>query len=407
MEWKGRDSAVNPVKAFGCRAYQRAMYVGMFLLKWREPELLSSMAMLPRILRDHGLKRPLIVTDEGLRQAGILPELTRALLTVPYALFDETPANPTIDAIEKARAVYLREGCDCLIALGGGSPMDLAKAVGARIARPNRTIPRMRGQLKVRRRIPALITIPTTSGTGSETTLAAVVTDSATHQKYAINDTALIPRFAVLDPKLTLGLPPNLTAATGMDALTHAIEAYIGKSTTADTRSASLQAVRLIDENLMTAYGDGTNLHARRAMQQAAYLAGTAFTRAYVGYVHAIAHQLGALYGTPHGLANAILLPHVLLFYGDAIHAPMQALYAAFGGPDPAAPADEKTRYFIGKITALNHLMGIPGRAQINPADIDRIADGAYREATPLYPVPRLLDRAELKTLIRLSMASE
>lgn len=198
--------------------------------------------------------------------------------------------------------------------------MDCAKGVGARVARPHKKISSMRGELKILKPIPLLIAVPTTAGTGSETTLAAVLTDERTHEKYALNDFVLIPRYAVLDPVLTEGLPPFITATTGMDALTHAVEAYIGKSNTAQTIEDSVAAVKLIFRNLERAYTDGSDMEARENMQKASFLAGAAFTRAYVGYVHAIAHSLGGEYGIPHGLANAVILPYVLEAYGSSVY---------------------------------------------------------------------------------------
>lgn len=187
------------------------------------------------------------------------------------------------------------------------------------MTKPNQPLSRMKGILKVHKRLPLLIAIPTTAGTGSETTLAAVITDAKTRHKYAINDFPLIPRYAVLDPKVTLSLPPFITATTGMDALTHAVEAYIGNSTTPDTRKDALRAVKLIFSNLDTAYTDGSNVEARKNMLKASFYAGCAFTKSYVGYVHAVAHSLGGEYNVPHGLANAILLPFVLEAYGKKI----------------------------------------------------------------------------------------
>lgn len=175
--------------------------------------------------------------------------------------------------------------------------MDCAKGVGARLARPNKTLAKMEGILHVMHKLPLLIAVPTTAGTGSETTLAAVITDADTHHKYAINDFSLIPHYAVLEPEVTVGLPPQLTSTTGMDALTHAIEAYIGRSTTKQTRSAAIEAIQLILRYLPAAYKNGQNRIARKQMLRASYLAGTAFTKSYVGYVHAVAHSLGGQYG--------------------------------------------------------------------------------------------------------------
>ena len=236
------------------------------------------------------------------------------------SIFDDTVANPTVANVEAARRLYLDTGCRAIIAFGGGSSMDCAKACGARIARPNKPLAKMEGLLHVMRPLPLLIAVPTTAGTGSETTLAAVITDGESHHKYPINDFALIPPYALLDPEVTVGLPPQLTATTGMDAMTHAVEAYIGGSTTRGTRQAAVEAVRLILESLPVAYASGGDRTARAHMLRAAYLAGTAFTKSYVGYVHAVAHSLGGQYGIAHGLANAVLLPEVLEAYGPAAH---------------------------------------------------------------------------------------
>ena len=227
--------------------------------------------------------------------------------------------------------MYLDNDCQAIIGFGGGSSMDCAKATAARIAKPHQSLAQMKGILKVHKKLPLLIAIPTTAGTGSETTLAAVITDAKTRHKYAINDFPLIPRYAVLDPKVTLSLPPFITATTGMDALTHAVEAYIGNSTTPGTRKNALDAVRLIFENLDTAYTDGQNIEARRNMLRASYFAGCAFTKSYVGYVHAVAHSLGGKYNVPHGLANAVILPMVLETYGDSITHKLRNLAVAAG----------------------------------------------------------------------------
>ena len=227
-------------------------------------------------------------------------------------LYDKTVANPTTENVEEAKEQYLQKKCQAIIAFGGGSSMDCAKAVGARIVKPKQSLAQMKGILKIHKKLPLLIAIPTTAGTGSETTLSAVITDSKTRHKYPINDFSLIPHYAVLDPEMTKTLPPTLTATTGMDALTHAIEAYIGRSTTKETRKDALEAIQLIFANIEQAYQNGQDSNARKNMLQAAYLAGNAFSRSYVGYVHAVAHSLGGKYNTPHGLANAVLLPCLL-----------------------------------------------------------------------------------------------
>lgn len=228
--------------------------------------------------------------------------------------------NPTIANTEEGRALYLTAHAQAIIAVGGGSVMDCAKVIGARVVKPRQSVQRMRGLLRVLKRTPLLIAVPTTAGTGSETTLAAVITDPAARHKYPINDFALIPDYAVLDPELTRGLPPMLTATTGMDALTHAIEAYIGRSTNRLTRAMSEEAATRIVRSLYKAYTDGGDMQARADMLRAAYCAGVSFTRSYVGYVHGVAHSLGGQYGVPHGLANAVILPYFLDAYGAACH---------------------------------------------------------------------------------------
>lgn len=315
------------------------------------------------------------------------------------SLYTDTVANPTSENVEAGRTQYLKNHCEALLAFGGGSSMDCAKGIGARLARPHKSLSEMEGILRVMHKLPLLIAIPTTAGTGSETTLAAVITDSDTHHKYAINDFFLIPDYAVLEPRITIGLPPQLTATTGMDALTHAVEAYIGQSTTKQTRKASVEAVRLIFANLPAAYADGSNLTARANMLHASYLAGTAFTKSYVGYVHAVAHSLGGCYGIAHGLANSVLLPVVLRAYGASAHKKLAELSRAAG--ISSDPTDSKAaEEFIRHIEELNASMNIPKTLSgICDKDIPMLAAYADHEANPLYPVPSLWDRKELEQL--------
>lgn len=276
--------------------------------------------------------------------------------------------------------------------------MDCAKAVGARAAKPKQSLAKMKGILKVRKKLPLLMAIPTTAGTGSETTLAAVITDAETRHKYAINDFPLIPRYAVLDPKVTVSLPPSITATTGMDALTHAVEAFIGNSTTYGTRQNALLAVRLIFENIDTAYRDGKNIDARRNMLHASYYAGCAFTKSYVGYVHAVAHSLGGEYNVPHGLANAVILPLVLESYGESVHKKLHKLAVAAGISDPETPISESAERFIQAIKEMKKRFGIGDHIpEINDVDIPKLAHYANKEANPLYPVPVLMDSSELE----------
>ena len=259
----------------------------------------------------------------------------------------------------------------------------------------------MRGVLKVRAKLPMLYAIPTTAGTGSETTIAAVVVNPDTHEKYAINDICLRPKYAILDPELTVGLPPHITSTTGMDALTHAVEAYIGQSNTAKTAEEARIATRMIFDNLETAYRDGKNIEARENMLEASYHAGIAFRQAYVGYIHAIAHNFGGMYGTPHGLANAVIMPYVLDWYGDSAHKRLAEL-ADVGGIVTTEKTDaEKAALIIRKIREMNRDMNIPEHLEVKEKDVETIAERAMYEGNPLYPVPRIMNKAQCIMLIR------
>ncbi|WP_160726154.1 iron-containing alcohol dehydrogenase [Bacillus sp. USDA818B3_A] len=391
-----------------CRTFQGVMKTTSYLLPWREPELLegeNSIRKLAPLVRKQGIETVLIVTDHGIVSVGLMDEMLHDLENegISYVIYDKTVPNPTIANIEEAYQIYIKHHCQGIIAFGGGSPMDCAKGVGSRVAKPNKSIPQMKGVLKVLKKLPPLFAIPTTSGTGSEATLAAVVSNSETHEKYAIMDTSLIPHFAVLDPLLTVKLPPHITAATGMDALTHAVEAFIGRSNTKHTTNQSMTAVKLIFENLYESYSNGSNLTARSNMQKAAYLAGMAFTRAYVGYVHAIAHTLGGFYSVPHGLANAIILPYVLEYYGDSVHLALAELAAAAGISDPSDSAENNANKFISAIKNMNEMMDIPKKVSgIVESDIPLMVERAYKEANPLYPVPRILAKDDLFQLYQL-----
>ena len=284
---------MNQARKIYCRAFQTVFKIALPVLPYRKPKLAGSVKALPEIIEKHKCSRVLIITDPGIQKLKLTARLEHALKTAGmfYCIYAKTCANPTTDNVYEALELYQENACDAIIGFGGGSSMDCAKAVGARAVKPRQSLAKMKGILKVHKRLPLLIAVPTTAGTGSETTLAAVITDAQTRHKYAINDFPLIPRYAVLDPKVTLSLPPFITATTGLDALTHAVEAYIGRSTLSDTRRDAKKAVRLIFENLDTAYRDGQNIEARKNMLKASFYAGCAFTKSYVGYVHAVADR--------------------------------------------------------------------------------------------------------------------
>jgi alcohol dehydrogenase len=320
---------------------------------------------------------------------------------IAYSVFDDVQPNPTIENVEAGVQAYKEHGCDGIIGFGGGSPIDCAKIIGARIANPFLSVRRMKGLFKVVLPIPPFFCVPTTAGTGTEATVVGVITDAATHEKFAINDIKLIPKVAVLDPELMAGLPPAITAATGMDALTHAIEAYIGLNGNPFTDQNAEKATRLIFENLEEAYRNGQNLEARQKMSMASYYGGAAFTRTYVGYVHAIAHNMGGLYGVAHGLANAIILPYVLDFSRVEAEAKLAALARAGGIGEAGEPDAELASRFIDHIRQMNQRMGIPTTiAELRAEDIPLIAERALAEAHPDYPVPRIMTRTECEELV-------
>ena len=385
-----------------CRTFQSTMKLGMKFLDWRKPELLegeNSLLKLPALIKSLHIKNLLIVTDEGISKLNLMDPLLAELETqqIDFVIYDKTVPNPTFTNIEEALQLYHAGRCEAIVAFGGGTPMDCAKAVCARVARPEKEIAQLKGLFKVRKDIPTLFAVPTTAGTGSEGTIAAVVSNSDTQEKFAINDPSLVPHYAVLDPLLTVNLPKHITSTTGMDALTHAVESYIGRSNTEETRKYAREAVILIFKYLYRAYEDGSDIEARTQMQRASYLAGLAFTRAYVGYVHAIAHTLGGFYHVPHGFANAVILPHVLRFYGDSAAKPLAELANLVDIGNFNDSDEKKARLFIEAIDELNRKMGIPAKIQgIVNRDVPLMAKRALQEANPLYPVPKIMGKDEM-----------
>ena len=394
---------MNCLKKAYCRIYQGVFRLAIPLLPWRKPELISGgLEKLPEFIKSKKLTNVLLVTDKGIRGLGLTTSLENGLKEagVNCVVYDDTVPNPTIGNIEDALKLYIDNKCEAIIAFGGGSSMDCAKGVGARVARPKMPVRKMKGLLKVHKATPPIFAVPTTAGTGSETTLAAVISDPEKAEKYPINDPVLIPKYAVLDPQITVKLPLHITSTTGMDALTHAVEAYIGHSNTKETKEMAIKATKLIFENLETAYKDGSNLEARNNMQHAAYYAGIAFTRAYVGYVHAVAHSLGAQYHIAHGLANAVILPYFLEAYGKTAYKPLAELADVVG--ITGSSREEKAKKFIEAVKQMNKDMNIPEHfPEIKEEDIAIMSKHANAEGNPLYPVPKLMDRKELAEMYR------
>ena len=388
------------------RGFQAVFNIGARCLHWRRPIPVSgegAVGKIPELLKQEAVDKVLVVTGPtvGKKLApGILRELDQA--GIAYVLFAEVEANPSVNTVNRIQRLYLDSGCQGFIAVGGGSPMDAAKAAAARVVRPKTPVGKMAGLLKVGRKIPPYIAVPTTAGTGSETTIAAVITDSETHHKYALMDLHLVPKYAVLDPEMTRELPPKITATTGMDALTHAVEAYLCWTyNTKESIRLAEEAVCGIFTYLERAYRDGNDMQARTEMLIASYKAGFAFTRAGVGNVHAIAHTLGGLYNTPHGLANAVILPIVLEDYGAAAEKKLARLAELTGLKTDGTEA-ERAKAFIGEIRAMNRRMEIPtGFAFIQEKDIPQMIAWALAEANPVYPVPVVYDEKRCEQVIR------
>lgn len=397
---------LEKVKRAYYRTFQGVFGVGEKFMAWRKPELVTgpgSIREIPRLLADAGVTKPMLVTGPNIVKTigkRILELLDEA--GISCALFSEVEANPSVVTAERIYLRYQENGCDGFIALGGGSPMDAAKAAAALCARPDKQLTQLAGLLKVGRPIPPLIAIPTTSGTGSETTVAAVITDRETNHKYAIMDLHLIPRCAILDPELTIGLPPRTTATTGMDALTHAVEAYLCWTyNTRESRRDAEEAVQSVFVNLEKVYAHPNDINGRQEMMLAAFKAGFAFTRSSVGNVHAIAHTLGGFYNTPHGLANAVILPIVLEDYGEAVY-PKLARLAELAKVKTCGTTEEKAKAFIAEIRAMNRRMGIPtGFDFIKDEDIPTMVKYALAEANPVYPVPVVYNKERCAAVIR------
>lgn len=396
---------MNLFKKVYCRLFQGVFRVALPFMPYREPIIYDEQEFIINILKDNNINSVMLVTDNGIRGAGLTQNIEKLITDngINLSVYYKTNPNPTVKNVEEARLQYIENKCEGIIAIGGGSAMDCAKALGARIVYPKKNLNKLKGVLKIHKKLPKLIAVPTTAGTGSEVTVAAIITDDEINHKYAIMDFNLIPHYAILDPKLTYTLPPHITSTTGMDALTHAVEAFIGRSTTKETRRNALRATQLIYNNLEKAYNNPQDYVARANMLKAAYLAGLAFSKSYVGYIHAIAHSLSGKYNIPHGLANSIIMPYVLDDYGKRIYKKLHKLAIAAGISSNDESHDIAAKKFISSIRQLNSNMNIPIHIEnIKLEDIKELAKHADKEANPLYPVPKLKDAKELEKLYKI-----
>lgn len=387
------------------KIFQGVFKIGMYVIPWGMPKILEGegcIVKLPSLIKEKGFKKVLVVTDSVLMELGLLDSLFKAMEEegVEYVVYDGVQPNPTDINVGDGLKLFEENNCEAMVAFGGGSSMDCCKGIGALAVKKGKTVEQLQGLFKVLKKIPTIFAVPTTAGTGSETTVAAVITNQATRHKASMNDTSLMPKFAVLDPALTAGLPPKVTSTTGMDALAHAVESYTNHTYNSKLENKLAEdAVRLIYNNLYKVYCDGSDMDARQKMQEAAFYAGRAFTRGCVGYVHAVGHTLGGLYGTPHGLAMSVILPHVMRQFGSAAHERLARLAEVCGmtGRSDA----EKAEKFICWMEELKEKMEIPaGLDVIKDEDIPQIIKWAMKEANPLYPTPVYWTEPDFRKLI-------
>ncbi|KIF44610.1 alcohol dehydrogenase [Vibrio owensii 47666-1] len=385
------------------RGYTNGLKVAAYVLPLPKPTLFSgpgSIHELTEAIADLGFKKLLLVTDEGLVKIGMAEQVAESARTrgLDVALYAEVKPDPTYDKVERGLNVYLESGCDAILALGGGSAMDCAKVIAARVTN-KKSIKRLAGLFRVWRTPAPLFVIPTTSGTGSEVTVAAVVSEPDTHHKTPLMDPKLVPLMAALDANLLVGLPAKITADTGIDALTHAIEAYISRNATTETKAYSVAAIKLIFQYLPRAVEEGSDIQARQKMAMASYYAGLAFTKASLGYVHAFAHNLGAKYGLPHGMANGLALLPVLRFSFSEIEPQLTALSEAL--IDAQSEAMPNAQAFLERLEGLYNEIGIEQTSSLlKTSDTDELVTLILKEAHWNYPVPKFMNEEECAQLL-------
>lgn len=385
------------------RGYTNGLKVAAYVLPLPKPTLFSgpgSIHELTEAIADLGFKKLLLVTDEGLVKIGMAEQVAESARTrgLDVALYAEVKPDPTYDQVEGGLNVYLESGCDAILALGGGSAMDCAKVIAARVTN-KKSIKRLAGLFRVWRTPAPLFVIPTTSGTGSEVTVAAVVSEPDTHHKTPLMDPKLVPLMAALDANLLVGLPAKITADTGIDALTHAIEAYISRNATTETKAYSVAAIKLIFQYLPRAVEKDSDIQARQKMAMASYYAGLAFTKASLGYVHAFAHNLGAKYGLPHGMANGLALLPVLRFSFSEIEPQLTALSGAL--IDAQSEAMPNAQAFLERLEGLYNEIGIEQTSSLlKTSDTDELVTLILKEAHWNYPVPKFMNEEECAQLL-------
>lgn len=386
------------------RLFQKTLFIAQRVIKFRVPEIKNRIEDIPVILKEHKVTHPLVVSDKIVSTLPRFIDLAEELKLkgFEFNLFTDIKPDPTFEEIDSIVKVYKENNCDSIIAVGGGSTIDAAKAMGLLVTYPNKKLNNFRGMLKVHKSLPLFIALPTTAGTGSEATVASVVTNQENGDKFAINDPHLIPHYAILDDTFLDQLPKQVIGTTGMDAFTHALEAYIGKSSTKFTREMSIKSIKLIKDNLYPFYENNKNDETRKKMLEASFYAGVSFTRAYVGYVHALAHAVGGTYHKAHGYCIAILLPYVLEAFGKSAYKKLAEVSDAMELVNISCQDEEKAKAVLSWIKEMNEKMNIPSSFEglIEDKDLDNLARHAAKEANPWYPVPKLFSWKKLKDIL-------
>lgn len=380
------------MKSFFARVFQKILYVFINLMNFRKPIILKNILEISEVLKKHNYKKILLLSGKRISKESFYLTLDFDLKQQFEILnYNDIPSDPDIESLEKAVTYSKKFNVEAIVAVGGGSIMDAGKVIAARLSN-NKSIRKMRGILKVTKKPVFMIMVPTTCGTGSECTVASVVTDLKTNEKYSISDPKLIPQYAVLDPTTLLTLPKDLIATTALDALTHAIESYIGRSNTKETLYYAQSAIHRIYENIFDAYEFNDNLVLLNELQLASYEAGLAFTKAYVGYVHAFSHAISAYYHLPHGYLNGILLPIILEEYGTSIKNKLINLnYLCDINSNNPSDFIDMIKDLLVKLNIENNLCDI-----IKDEDIPKMIKHIKKEVYPLYPVPKYFSDDEL-----------
>ena len=396
---------MNIFNTLYCRTLQFVLRSASKFIYIPKPIVLKNIFDIKKVLKENSLNHPLIISSKTVSKFDCFISLKNDLNenSIKTIVFNQVKPDPTVLLVNTLVKYYKDNNCDSIIAYGGGSVIDSAKAMGSVIS-SNKSINKIKGLLKIHKKLPLLIAIPTTAGTGSEATMAAVIINEKNDDKFALTSPYLVPKYTVLDNNNLIYLPQSIIANTGIDALSHALEAYLSRFDDKLSNEYALKAIKLIHDNLYDFYNDSSNSFARTNMQEASYLAGLAFTRVFVGYVHPLAHAVGGKYQLPHGYCIAIFMPYVLRAYGKKIYKKMEVVSDLLGF-DKNLSKYEKTIKVINWIEEMNSNVKIPKTFDglIKKSDVESLVKHSIKEAHPFYPVPKILTKSDLKHILDLA----